>query len=209
MKPPRLEILRATTYRAMPWRNGNGMTLEIARDPATGESFRWRLSLADIAQDGPFSAYPGYRRALVLVHGEDLRLAFGEHGQRRLSPARRGALFEGDWSTQCSVPLGRCTDLSLIVRKGAAGSPACIVRAPSILSLVSTRELMLSAPLYSALFVLEGTAEVGEVGDPRTELAHPRDTLIIRPGADRTLRLKNRGSGTARLALLRWRPGHP
>ena len=207
VKPPRLKVLRAAAYRAMPWRNGNGMTLEIARDPATGESFRWRLSLADIAQDGPFSAYPGYRRALVLVHGDDLRLTFGGHGQRRLSPVRRAARFEGDWTTECSIPLGRCTDLSLIVRTGAAGSPACIVRAPSIVSLAATRELTLSAALYSALFILEGTVGIREPGDPRARLAHPRDTLLIRPGADRTLRLESRGSGSARLAVLRWRPG--
>ena len=207
VKPPRLEVLRTDAYRAMPWRNGKGMTREIARDPADGEAFRWRLSLADIAQDGPFSAYPGYRRALVLVHGDDLRLTFGGHGQRRLSPARCGARFEGDWTTECSVPLGRCTDLSLIVRKGPAGSPACIVRAPSIVSLASTREVMLSAALYSALFILEGTALIRELGDARARLAHPRDTVLIRPGADRTLRLESRGSGTARLAVLRWRPG--
>lgn len=207
VKPPRLEVLSAAAYRAMPWRNGKGMTLEIARDPAAGDHFTWRLSLADIAQNGPFSAYPGYRRALVLVHGDDLRLKFRGHGEHRLSPARRGTRFEGDWNTECTVAHGPCTDLSLIVHRGSARSPACIVRAPSILVIASRRTLALSADLYSALFILAGSAGIREVGDGRARLAHPRDTLLVRPGAGRTLLLENRGPGAARIAVLRWRPG--
>ena len=207
VKPPRLEVLRTDAYRAMPWRNGKGMTLEIARDPAAGESFRWRLSLADIAQDGPFSAYPGYRRALVLVHGEDLRLSFRRHGAQRLSPARRGARFEGEWHTECAIPHGPCTDLSLIVHKGSADSPACIVRAPSVLAVTAPRTLALSRELYSALFILEGCAGIRESGQRRAQLARPRDALLVPPGANRTLLLESRGPTPAQIAVLRWRPG--
>ena len=209
VKPPPLKLLRAATYRAMPWRNGKGMTLEIARDPATGEAFTWRLSLADIAQDGPFSAYPGYRRALVLVHGDDLRLRFHRHGTQRLSPARRGTRFEGEWHTACAIPHGPCTDLSLIVHKGSAGSPACIVRAPSVLAVTAPRTLVLSPELYSALFILEGCAGIRESGQRRARLARPRDVLLIPPGAGRALLLDSRGPTPAKIAVLRWRPGKP
>ena len=185
------------------------MTLEIARDPLAGESFTWRLSLADIAQDGPFSAYPGYRRALVLVRGDDLRLKFHRHGTQRLCPTRRGTRFEGDWNTECTIPQGPCTDLSLIVHKGSADSPACIVRAPSVLALTSRRTFVLSADLHSVLFILAGTAGIRELREHRVRLARTRDTLLVRPGADRTLLLENRGPDTARIVVLRWRPGTP
>ena len=207
--PPPLKLLRAAGYRAMPWRNGKGMTLEIARAPASGEHFTWRLSLADIAQDGPFSAYPGYRRALVLVHGDDLRLKFRQHGAQRLSPARRGTRFEGAWHTECTVPHGPCTDLSLIVHKGSAGSPACIVRAPSILAVTAPRTLVRSSALHSALFILEGCAGIRESGQRRARLARPRDVLLIPPGAGRALLLDSRGPTPAKIAVLRWRPGKP
>lgn len=185
------------------------MTLEIARDPLAGESFTWRLSLADITQGGPFSAYPGYRRALVLVRGDELRLKFHRHGTQRLCPARRGTRFDGDWNTECTVPQGPCTDLSLIVHKGCEDSPACIVRAPSVLALTSRRTLVLSADLYSVLFILSGTAGIRGLRERRVRLAHARDTLLVRPGAARTLLLENRGADTARIVVLRWWPGTP
>lgn len=42
-----------------PWRNGGGATREVARHPqgAAADGFEWRVSVADIGADGPFSAY--------------------------------------------------------------------------------------------------------------------------------------------------------
>ena len=51
----------ATSYRAMPWKNGQGITHEIAREPAAGDSFLWRLSIAEVAADGDFSLVPRHR----------------------------------------------------------------------------------------------------------------------------------------------------
>jgi len=201
------QVRKYATYRRMPWRNGRGFTLEIAREPAAGEEFSWRLSLADIEEDGEFSAYPGYRRALVLVAGMRLRLRFRGHGNRFLDPSQRGARFEGDWKTHCAVPEGRCTDLSLIVRRGAAARPASVVRAPRILQLESSARVAIAAGLYGALFALEGSLAVADSvrAQPRTMRA--RDTLLIFAGAQRTLRLRNLGQSAAQLVLLCWRPG--
>src|SRR5215469_18523053 len=88
---PGCKLLKYKGYRSMPWKNGRGVTLEIARQPATGEVFSWRLSLAQIDEDCDFSAYPGYRRALVLVTGNSLKLRFRGHGSCSLGPSRRGA----------------------------------------------------------------------------------------------------------------------
>src|SRR5690348_12283220 len=123
MKKTGCKVRKYATYRTMPWRNGRGFTLEIAREPATGVDFAWRLSLADIEQDDAFSAYPGYRRALVLVAGSRLQRRFREHGTCVLGSGKRGTRFDGDWETHCAVPEGRCTDLSLIVRRGPATRP--------------------------------------------------------------------------------------
>ena len=191
----------------MPWRNGRGTTLEIAREPARGEGFAWRLSLADIAEDGEFSAYPGYSRALVLVDGLDLRLRYRGHGHSFLTPARRAARFEGEWQTGCAIPQGRCTDLSLIVRKGAAARPAAIVRAPKVLPVKSTRRVALPASLYTAVFILEGTVAAGDAARSRLPTLRSRDTVLFRPGRARTLLLRNHGRSTARLVILCWRPG--
>jgi environmental stress-induced protein Ves len=191
----------------MLWRNGRGSTLEIAREPAIGEEYAWRLSLADIDRDCDFSAYPGYRRALVLVGGNGLRLRFRGHGNCYLDPARPGTRFDGDWKTHCAVPDGRCTDLSLIVRKGSAARPACIVRAPTVLQVRSARRLALPKGLYGALFVLDGSVAIDASLGARRRIVRPRDTLLLSPGPGRILTLRSLGRRPVKLVLLRWRPG--
>lgn len=191
----------------MPWRNGRGVTLEIAREPATGEEFTWRLSLAQIDTDCDFSAYPGYRRALVLAAGDSLRLRFRGHGSRSLGPARRCARFEGDWKTHCAVPEGPCTDLSLIVRGSSVSRPACILRAPMVLRISSTRRVVLAKGLHGALFAIDGSAAVTEFAGARSRSLHTRDTLLLSPGAERILTVRSIGPSSAQLALLRWRAG--
>ena len=206
-KKPECQVRKYEGYGAMPWRNGRGFTLEIAREPKTGENFAWRLSLADIARDGEFSAYPGYRRALVLVAGHRLHLRFRGHGSRVLVPARRGTRFEGDWKTRCAVPEGPCTDLSLIVSRGTAARPRSVVRAPRMLRLKSAARLVLRRNVYGALFVLEGTVAVAESIRARARTVRARDTLLLTPGPQRTLWLRSIGHSAAQLVLLRWRPG--
>jgi environmental stress-induced protein Ves len=191
----------------MPWRNGRGFTLEIAREPAAGEHFAWRLSLADIDRDGDFSAYPGYRRALVLIAGERLRLRFRGHGNCILDPARRGARFEGDWKTHCAIPRGPCTDLSLIVRKGSGDRPNSVVRAPRVLRIRSKRRTVLAANLQGAVFVIEGSVTVSESTRARPHTLRAQDTLLLSPGRQRTLRFDNLEPSTAQLVLLSWCPG--
>lgn len=208
-KRPGSRIRRYKTYRRMPWRNGRGFTLEIAREPAVGQDFAWRLSLADIDCDGEFSAYPGYRRALVLIGGNRLHLKFRGHGSCLLEPARRGARFEGDWQTRCAIPQGRCTDLSLIVRRGPGARTTSVVSAPTMLRLESTKRVILSRGLYGALFVIEGSAQVAESIRARPRALRARDTLLLSPGRQRTLRLCSLGPSAAQLVLLGWRPGRP
>lgn len=200
------QVLKHETYRAMPWRNGRGSTLEIARSPALAEDFAWRLSLADIEEDAEFSPYPGYRRALVLVAGSSLRLRFRGHGGCVLGPMRRGIRFEGEWRTNCAVPEGRCTDLSLIVRRGPAARPRSVVRAPRVMGLKSAARVLLAKDLYGALFVLAGSIAVSQSPRARARTVRPRDTLLLEPGPERTLRLRSLGKSTAQLVLLRWRP---
>lgn len=204
---PGCRVRKYQTYRAMPWRNGRGSTLEIAREPAAGEDFAWRLSLADIDRDGDFSAYPGYRRALVLVAGNSLHLKFRAHGTCFLDPARRGARFDGEWQTHCAVPEGRCTDLSLIVRRGPGPRPTSVVGAPRLLRLKSTARVVLARDLFGALFVIEGSVAVAESLRARPRTLRARDTLLLTPARQRALRLRSMGQSGAQLVLLHWRPG--
>ena len=50
-------LLKPADYVRMPWKNGGGQTTEIVVHPAgaTLAEFDWRVSIADVDADGPFS----------------------------------------------------------------------------------------------------------------------------------------------------------
>jgi len=110
-----MRILRASSSRSVPWKNGGGMTREILREPAEPAAFDWRLSLATIDAPGPFSAFDGYHRTLVLVSGAGVELNFAQHGTSRLTTPGQTVSFDGAWQTSCTLLDGSSTDLNLIV----------------------------------------------------------------------------------------------
>ena len=64
------------------WKNGGGVTREIVASPegAPLDAFDWRVSLADVSADGPFSSFPGVDRTLTVVEGAGMDLMVGgEH----------------------------------------------------------------------------------------------------------------------------------
>ena len=77
--------LRSSDYRIMPWKNGGGSTTEIAICPEgsgiPGGQFRWRVSIADVVADGPFSRFSGYDRHIMVVEGAGMTLNTRGHGE--------------------------------------------------------------------------------------------------------------------------------
>ena len=84
--------LTAADYRVQPWANGRGQTVEIARaDGPAG--MVWRLSVATVAEDGPFSRLPGVQRSLTVIDGPGFDL-LGDGVRLRCDPLRPVA-FDG------------------------------------------------------------------------------------------------------------------
>lgn len=107
--------LPASGYTEMPWRNGGGVTREIAIDPAPGAAapFRWRLSMADLAGPGPFSELPDVDRVLVLLAGDGVTLAID--GAAPVPLGRHEAIrFPADVPTELAMPPGSGRDLNLM-----------------------------------------------------------------------------------------------
>jgi environmental stress-induced protein Ves len=109
---------------AQPWRNGGGLTRELlAWPPASpGAPAAWtvRVSVADIASDGPFSAFPGLRRGFAVLEGAGVVLAL-QAGERRLAAGDDVLLFDGAEAPGCRLVDGPTRDLNLMVR-GEAGT---------------------------------------------------------------------------------------
>lgn len=68
-----LAVLRPDEFISARWKNGGGITHEIAKaEDAAG--LIWRLSIAEVASDGPFSAFSGLSRILTVIEGAGLIL---------------------------------------------------------------------------------------------------------------------------------------
>ena len=83
----------------MPWKNGAGLTRELAISPADAsvDDFDWRISVAAIERDAPFSAFPGVDRCIVLLRGAGMRLRSVDGAiDRRLTQAYAPHRFSGD-----------------------------------------------------------------------------------------------------------------
>jgi len=128
-------------YQVMPWRNGLGVTVELAREDGPGEAgFLWRLSRADVAQDGAFSNFPGIDRTLLLLNGAGLTLAFGDRAvvlDKRYQMAR----FAGDEATQCALLHGPCKDFNIMVDR-ARGRAAVTLSEAAFSSHAAPRTLL-------------------------------------------------------------------
>lgn len=68
-----MKHLTPADYTAMPWKNGKGVTVELARQDENG-AMLWRLSMATVAEDGPFSLFPDVERNLTVLEGAGFRL---------------------------------------------------------------------------------------------------------------------------------------
>lgn len=65
-----IQVLAVENYKKMPWKNGQGFTLEIARSHGTGLSdFDWRISIADVKSAGAFSHFPNRKRIIGVLDG--------------------------------------------------------------------------------------------------------------------------------------------
>ena len=113
----------------MPWRNGGGRTTEIAAHPSAAalDAFDWRVSIADVARDGPFSAFAGVDRTIVLIAGAGMRLAGDRHVAQLHVPFEPYS-FSGDDAIHCTLHGGPVRDFNLMVRRGRANGTLAIAR---------------------------------------------------------------------------------
>ncbi|WP_367847772.1 HutD family protein [Rhodoferax sp. WC2427] len=104
---------------ATPWKNGGGTTREIVCQPvgAGMDSFDWRVSIATIAAAGPFSAFPGVDRVILLLDGAGVHLQGGGIDHRLDTPGVPFA-FPGDVALGCQLLGGASTDFNVMVRRG-------------------------------------------------------------------------------------------
>lgn len=130
---------------SMPWKNGGGGTREIVCRPegAGMDGFDWRVSIATIARNGPFSAFAGVDRVIMLLDGDGVRLRSAGGIDHRLDQAHTPFAFAGDAALECTLLGGASTDFNVMTRRGALRAEVHVLRAAATLP-VAARGLLLA-----------------------------------------------------------------
>lgn len=190
---PEFLLIRAEDTRRVPWKSGRGVTEEIAVGPpgATLEAgdFAWRVSRASVAEPGPFSAFPGIDRVLVVTDGAGLRLVHGDAAPVKLAPLVPHR-FSGDDATSAELVGGPVRDFNVLTRRGVARGEVEVIRGAGASIAASADEILIHA--------------VGAPGAAAGHALAPGDTLRIRRAAgDAAMRLDVSTGSAGALLILR------
>ena len=173
------EILKLTSAdaRRFPWKNGRGVTEELAIWP-TGSSlergdFDWRISRAAVDEPGAFSSFPGFDRTLLVTDGEGLVLEHGDCAPRarlqRFEPYR----FSGDWPTMAELPSGKVADFNVLVRRDRYQASVQVLR----VGRRGIREML--TPGHAFVHILSGRV-IARVGQEKPAVFGARESLWAR-----------------------------
>ena len=124
----RLQIIRKADLTEISWKNGGGITRNIATH-GDERGMLWRLSMADVTQDGPFSAFDGLTRILTVIEGDGLVL----HGPDRDWHAgfAQPVTFDGGTPIMAELTQGPLTDFNLMFDTVRCTSTAQVLSGPA------------------------------------------------------------------------------
>ena len=171
-----MRVVPPRDHRQVPWRNGRGSTADIAWagwPQASGEHAAWRLSLADIAEDAPFSDFAGFDRVILLAEGAGFVLEGGGHETVTLAPPPIPFAFAGEWAPTCRLLDGPVRALNVITARGRARAEVAVAR----LGPAEARRLAGAEP--ALCYVLEGSVALEAAGEQRA-LARGETAVVTR-----------------------------
>ncbi len=162
-----MRVIRPSEYRVMPWKNGGGVTTEIFASPPSAD-FDWRVSIATVNGDGPFSVFIGYERHIMTLAGEGMKLDVEGRGRFDLEPFKPFA-FAGDVQVSGSLLGGPVLDFNLMVRRDFGLGTLSVLDCNAGLGLGSGQSLHL-------VHVLKGECEIGD------DRVRPNDSFWLGAG---------------------------
>lgn len=145
-----------------PWRNGGGMTRTLAAG-----SDQWRISLAEIERDGPYSRFEGISRTSLIIRGRGVALR-GAYASVVLKPFE-AVEFDGDVAWNARLIDGPVTALNVMSTRGRYRV--------GVHALVDTITV---PPNCTAIVVaLDGGCEFSESGTGRSGRVEPGNLLLV------------------------------
>ena len=95
-------LRRAGDLVAVPWRNGQGTTRDVATLLGPDGALQWQVSIAELVRDASFSDYAGYDRIFTPVLGEGIALSL-DGGAFLPCPLLAPFRFPGEAEVRCRL----------------------------------------------------------------------------------------------------------
>jgi environmental stress-induced protein Ves len=149
-----MKLIRYDALTASPWKNGGGITRELACYPAGAgmQDFIWRVSIADVGQSGPFSSFPGIARIITLLDGDGMQLQFENGTRHDLTSSLAPYAFRGEDALHAQLVDSPSRDFNLMWRRDAAHGSVEVLRETT----------SIAADATTLLFCATGEWQVGE-----------------------------------------------
>ncbi|MET4677245.1 HutD family protein [Luteibacter sp. ME-Dv--P-043b] len=130
-----MSVIGFARLRAVPWKNGLGITREIQVEPAgaTMDDFLWRASIAEVDTASPFSVFPGIDRTIVLLDGNGFTMTLDENRVHALTTPCVPFAFAGESRVEVALAGGATRDFNLMVRRSHARGHVDVERGPAML----------------------------------------------------------------------------
>lgn len=110
-----IQAIDRSSFQVVPWRNGLGETTELYAEVTDGrQHFSYRLSIALVIVNGPFSDFNQYHRTLILLDGTGITLRYDNEATDHLTQRFDIAHFAGSARTDATLHAGGITDFNIM-----------------------------------------------------------------------------------------------
>lgn len=150
-------------YRRTPWKNGGGVTVDIAgafepgAEPGGWSGMIWRLGRTRIERPGPFSDLSGHDRILAVIEGRGLRLRSPDADTLDVREPFRPVRFPGERRIDSVLEAGGVGVLNLMADRRLATIDLVFMSEPKTTT-VGPGTAVLYAPAGEASFSIAGRA---------------------------------------------------
>jgi environmental stress-induced protein Ves len=169
-------LIRFKDLPSMPWKNGGGSTVELIAAPqgATVADFDFRISVATVSQDGPFSLFPNIDRTLALVDGEGLTLHLAGEAPIFIDDVTPFASFPGETSIHATVIDGTTMDFNVMTHRGRCSHTFEVSH--------GTAYKVLPRGDFTLLFIADGSGVMIAKPGTKADLLDRFDAIALDPG---------------------------
>ena len=141
-----INVITPAHWQTQRWQNGGGITHQLCRQDDE-QGMLWRVSIAEVASDGPFSRFDNIDRIIMLLTGAGFSLhGVGAKPQVLDAPLMPFA-FAGETAIHCTLLNGPVRDFNLMTRRGAVQAQLQVL---TIGSAVQTLPLSAQTLVYVA-----------------------------------------------------------